>query len=169
MKKLLSTAAVCALALAPAGPASADSTDNLLIQGTVVGICAASGIPATVPVDLLNGGPQLLAAITYTCTLPGGFTRSFSSANGGLLQHDQSAVTVPYNVSHDGTNGLAFAPIQLSSTITDAAPLGGIPDPVFAAGVSGNLNFTLQAVNPNLFEGLYEDTLTVSVTANITP
>lgn len=159
-KKFTALAFAAALVIG-AGSAKADSF-NVTVQGVVDSVCEVTNdsIASTTTLDLETTSAQEIGDLTYTCTNPGGFSRSVSSANGGKLQSGSQSIN--YQVSHTGTGSMAFSATQLASAYTSGH--SGSAD--FAAGQTAKMYITVPSVPSNLLAGTYTDTLTVSITAN---
>lgn len=159
----LAGAAVLALS------AAAQANDIVFdIQGDVPLVCEGinNSIAAVETVDLTTTADQTLGSITYKCNAAGGFQRTISSANAGLLIRAGSSGdefnSVAYDLAHGGGSSLNFAPTQLITPVT--TNLSG--SSAFVNGQTGSVKFSLPSLPGSVFAGTYSDTVTVNVTAN---
>lgn len=112
---------------------------------------------------------------SYACNSPNGFTRTFSSANGGYLFRSGTSGgaqnQIAYEMSHGGGSGLSMDWTQLTSAAT--ADLSGAG---FLTGQTGGVDFRVYGVrstnsNANgashttVFAGDYSDVVTITLTA----
>jgi spore coat protein U-like protein len=141
-----------------------------VIQGTVPLSCVVIANPSIVnpeTVDLTNtASDQSLGSLTYQCNNAGGFTRTISSLNGGVLKRAGGAAgenTISYQFSHTGGSGLTMANAQLTSPINKS--MAGALD--FAGtGVTGSARVRIGAASGTLFAGNYGDTITITIAPN---
>jgi hypothetical protein len=182
MKKLLVASAAIA---ATATPAAAQTLTYELEAEVAVkcGVYKSDG--PTVPVNFtdLSTTPsdtfitESAGSATYRCNAPGGFTRTISSANGGVMIRTGSSGgagnSIPFEMSHGGGSGLGtggFVPLT-SNVISN---LGG--STAFLNGQTGGVNFRVagvaaapggnEAPGTTVFAGDYTDVVTISVVAN---
>ena len=186
MKKILMVAA--AAAALSAMPASAQTlTYGLTAQvASVCGVYRSSGQTVAVDFGQLAATPAGVAlpevgagSASYRCNSATGFTRTISSANSGFLVRNGVATTdplnrIPFNIRHGGGSGLGFAAQQLTGPINTSFGGSG----AFLAGQTGSVLFTTFGVDAGpsannnnapgttVFAGNYQDTVTITVTAN---
>jgi hypothetical protein len=138
------------------------------IQGDVPLMCEGinNSIAAVETVDLTTTDPQTLGSINYKCNAAGGFQRTISSANAGLLiragSSGGSANSVAYELGSGGGSGLGLAPTQLTTPVV--TNLSG--STAFIAGQTASVSFSLPSLPDAVYAGTYSDTVTVNITAN---
>lgn len=166
MKKLI-IAAVASTAFAT--PALAAGPVNIDVQGNVALSCEVTANPSIVnpeTVDLTNtASNQTLGSLNYVCNNAGGFTRTISSANSGVLKRAGGGAgenSIAYQVAHGGGSGLDMALTQLSSPNVES--MAG--STAFIAGQTGSVSVRVGAASGALYAGNYGDTITVSIAAN---
>ncbi len=154
------TAAVAlAIGLGLAQTASAQDSGSFTITGTVEGYCELLMDVPNQTVDLTTTAQQALGSVTYRCSYPGGFTRTISSTNSGVMVGpDEGSIT--WELAHSGSNGVGFPPTQLTQPLIDS--FNGSPP--FAEGVTGTLSFTAPEDNSGAPPGNYSDTVTIEIT-----
>lgn len=163
MKKLFASVAAAAL-LAMAGAAHADSQITFTLEGQVESGCTATanGIDAVETVAL-NGQPQTIGSVTYRCD--SSFTRTISSANGGVLRRigsDGGADDdIPYTLSSGGGSGLGFSTTALSTPVT--TDLTG--SDAFRAGQTGSIVVTPASPPLGIESGTFTDVVTITIVA----
>ena len=177
------------VALATLLPATAQAQEvNFTLNAEVDPICEANsdrGDNIEIDLGILSQTPtgtevdsDGVVDITYVCNDPDGFTRTITSLNDGVLVRIGSGGgqgnEIPYFLSSDGGNGLAFSRLQLTAPLTRS--FGG--SVAFLDGVLGTLTVTVNGVleqnagNVNgvdrttVFAGQYTDVITLAVTAN---
>jgi len=173
MKKALILAALpFALAAVPAAAQVTADTESyaIALSGSVASNCEL--IPegsGTYNVDMLNSGNQGALAIVYSCNSP--YKVLLSSANGGMLNTTSGgAVNIDYNVE---ASFLGF-----SATSTNSATMQGTPVAIVnntdwqniltnGGARSGNLDLSFDSVNEFAVAGDYEDTLTITLAAQL--
>lgn len=161
--KYLATAAVAAL-LAMSGVAHADSSISFTLEGALNSSCTATpnGIDAVETVAL-NGEAQTIGSVTYRCDT--GFTRTISSANGGVLRRVGSGGgagnDIPYTLSSGGGSGLGFSTTSLSSTQTTNLAASS----AFVAGQTGSISVTPSTPPAGTAPGTFVDVVTITVVA----
>ena len=186
MKKLfLAAGAVLALAATPA--AAQQGLTTIKLNGNVPIVCYVANTTfqqgSTIDVifaDLANtDSTQKVAApgisMNYLCNNPAGFTRTFTSANGGKMVRSGTqggaGNEIPYTIQHGGGSGLGFAEQDLTQPRTTS--LGG--SSAFMSGQTGGLTLRAFGVKvpgasnlatTNAFAGNYADVITVAITAN---
>lgn len=183
MKKILMVAA--AAAALSAVPASAQTlTYGLNAQvATVCGVYKFDGPTVAVDFGALAATPAATAvpagagSASYRCNAVNGFSRTVTSANSGFLTLNGAPTTdntrrIRFDMSHGGGSGLGFPLQQLTAPVVST--LGG--STAFLAGQTGSINFSTFGVQaapgPNeapgttVFAGTYQDTVTITVTAN---
>jgi spore coat protein U-like protein len=166
MKKLLLAAVATAFT---ATPALAQQTQSINLQGNVALSCTVTAGPSITnpePIDLANtASDQSLGSLTYACNNAGGFTRTISSANSGLLKRVNGAAgenTVAYQFGHGGTNTIALANAPLSSAVITNVP----GSQAYVNGQTGTARVRVGAASGPLFAGNYTDTITVTIAPN---
>jgi spore coat protein U-like protein len=128
-------------------------------------------VPASTTVDVAAG------EATYRCNSANGFTRTITSQNNGFLTlggqpTNDAARRIRFNMAHTGNSGLAFGAQQLTSAVSNS--FGG--STAFLAGETGNVSFQAfgvqggvggnGATGTTVYAGTYQDTVTITVTAN---
>ena len=165
--KYTGIAAVAAVVLMAAGAQAATSV-SLTVGGNVAMVCEVTDFVAAnaTTLDLTNtSSAQNVGSATYKCNDPAGFSRTITSANAGLLKRTGGGAgenNIPYLFDHGGTNGLTVSPLQLTTAHLDS--MSG--STAFAAGVTGNIDVTIQAPSGPLLAGAYTDTITISISPN---
>ena len=178
-----------------APPASGDQLDFNLVA-TVSGICGVYSVdnasttrsfdvdfgdlgivPSTASVEARTNGLATAIPLSYACNLPGGFSRTVSSQNGGFMFRNGttggSGDRIAYEMTHSGASGLAFGYQQLTAPIvTDHI------DVAFLDGEIGSVKFRANGVlvssglednagpSTSAYAGDYADKVTIAVTAN---
>ncbi len=114
---------------------------------------------------------------TYRCNSTNGFTRTITSQNNGFLTLDGTATTdntrrIPFTMAHGGGNGFGFSAQQLSTPLNNPFNASS----AFLNGQTGGVSFQAfgvqtapggnDAVGTTVFAGNYQDTVTITVTAN---
>lgn len=184
MKKILMVAA--AAAALSAVPASAQTlTYGLNAQvASVCGVYKSDGPTVTVNFGQLATTPAGTAvaatgvgSATYRCNSTAGFAREIRSINNGFLTLNGTATTddtrrIRFDMSHGGGSGLGFAFQQLTAPVLTT--LGG--STAFLNGQTGSIGFQTfgvqaapggnNAPGTTVFAGAYQDTVTITVTAN---
>jgi len=146
--------------------AQADSSQTFTVQGDVPVICQANFNSVVSPeiIDLTSSATQNLGSITYVCNTTGGFVRTISSANAGILKNGTggAAKEIPYQLSSGGGSGLGFALTSLATP--KVTSLGG--STAFIAGQTGSLSVQVSGSTAGLYAGTYSDDVTLAVVAN---
>lgn len=133
-------------------PAFSATSATLLLKGVVSPVLSVAIAPesAAANLDLSTSQTDLLVGtMTERSNNSTGYTLSFSSANNGKLIN--GAEYVSYTLKY-GTTALTF-PQSISKSFTNAAPI--------------NTDLKISYIgNDSLMSGTYEDTVTVTITAN---
>ncbi len=183
MKKIaLFVAGIAALG---AIPASAQTlTYNLNAQvAPVCGVYSSAGTSINVDFGALAGVPSSdtvdvsAGSATYRCNSTNGFTRTISSLNNGFMTLNGANTTdntrrIRFNMAHGGDNGIGFAAQQLTAPVSNSFIAGT----AFLNGETGAVSFQAYGVQAaaggngspgtTVFAGNYQDTVTITVTAN---
>ncbi len=148
-----------------AAPVAAQPPDDLgpedatIIYGVLPTVCTVETESSTVTVQLTSG-QQDVTNVLYTCNSINGFARRIFSANSGALMRNGQAI--PYLISQTGSGDLAFAPVNLSTELSDdVAPFAEL-----TIGSSGRLRLEIPSIPPGLLAGQYVDTVTIEITPN---
>lgn len=182
MKKMLLAGAAIAAAASPA----AAQTLTYELEAEVAEKCGVYKFDGpSVPVNFaeLSTTPSdtfitaAAGSATYRCNAPGGFTRTISSANSGVMIRTGSsggaANSIPFEMNHGGGSGLGTGGfVALTSNIV--TNLGG--STAFLAGQTGGVSFRVAGVaaavggndapGTTVFAGDYTDVVTIAVVAN---
>lgn len=183
MKKIALLAA--SLAAVAAVPASAQTlTYNLNAQvAPVCGVYNSTGTSidvdfgalASVPSDTSVNVPA--GSATYRCNSTAGFTRTVTSQNNGFMTRDGIATTdearrIAFTITHGGGNGLGFGATQLATPLSNSFNASS----AFLEGQTGGVSFQAfgvqtapggnDSIGTTVFAGDYQDTVTITVTAN---
>lgn len=186
MKKIILTGALGAFfiagsAFAQATPSGQLSYDLSAEVGSVCGAYNSSGTEIDVDFGELSNTESTSAveenagSASYACNSPNGFTRTFSSANGGYLYRagtsGGSQNQIAYEMKHGGGSGLSMDWTQLTaSQNTDLSGSG------FLTGQTGGVDFRVYGVrstnsdangasHTTVFAGDYSDVVTITLTA----
>lgn len=182
MKKMLLAAAAT---VAAATPAAAQTLTYELDAEVAVKCGAYKSDGPNVPVNFaeLSTTPSdtfvtaAAGSATYRCNAPGGFTRTISSANNGVMIRTGTSGgagnSIPFEMSHGGGSGLGTGGfVALTSNLV--TNLGG--STAFLAGQTGSVSFRVAGVaaalggnnapGTTVFAGDYTDVVTISVAAN---
>lgn len=179
MKNFVKLAAAAAVpALMVATPASAVTPDSesyaIALNGTIDSNCEL--VPegsGSFDVNMTDFGNQGSLVIAYSCNSP--YTVSLESLNGGMRHVESSgAINITYDVETIGFelgNGV-------SATSTNSAAMAG--SPVEIVNVSdwtnillngglrtGNMDLVFPGVADSYVAGTYEDTLTITLAADL--
>ena len=183
MKKfIVSTAAATVFAFGSAAIAQ-DGQLSYDLNAEVSSVCGAYNASGTeIDVDFgelaetatSNTVEQGAGDATYICNSPNGFSRTFTSANGGYLfragTNGGAQNQIAYEMRHQGSNGLNMNWTSLSSAAS--ADLNGS---AYLTGVTGAVSFRVDGVRgadevngaagTTVFAGDYSDVVTITVTA----
>jgi hypothetical protein len=166
MKKLILATVASAVF---ATPALAQSSTNVVIQGSVPLSCTVVANPSIVNPELINlcdtATDQSLGSLTYACNNAGGFTRTVSSANQGVLKRAGGGATegtIAYQVSHTGGSGIDMPLSSLSSNHVES--MAG--STAFVNGQTGSVKVRVGNASGPLFAGNYGDTITIAIAPN---
>lgn len=183
MKKIALFAA--GLAAIAAVPASAQTlTYNLNAQvAPVCGVYNSTGTSidvdfgalASVPSDTSVNVPA--GSATYRCNSTAGFTRTIASQNNGYMTLDGNATAdnarrIAFTMTHGGGSGVNFDATQLATPLSNnfsstsaflAGQTGGVSFQAFGVQTAPGSN---DSVGTTVFAGNYQDTVTITVTAN---
>ena len=177
MKRTLTAFAAVALIAGAAHAQLAPDSESLEYQlnGTIDSVCVlAPNGTSVVNVDMDNFGNQGLAAVAYSCNSP--YTLTISSANGGL-QHQESGggITIEYDVetfgffNDDVGNGIqSFNSAAIQGTPAVVAQDLSWTNILLNGGTQlGNLDLIAPSLANTNVAGTYEDTLTLTLTADL--
>jgi hypothetical protein len=166
MKKLI-LAAVASTVIA--APAFAQNSADVVIQGTVPLSCTVVANPSIVNPELIDlsntSTDQSLGSLTYACNNAGGFTRTVSSANAGVLKRAGGGAgenTIAYQASHTGGSGIDMPLSSLSSNHVES--MAG--STAFVNGQTGSVKVRVGNASGPLFAGNYGDTITIAIAPN---
>lgn len=188
MKKIaLLAAGAAAMAFTTSAQAQSSGTVDMLLQGEVAEVCGAfdfQSSPVLIDFGTLSDvevgaqTPEIANGVTIVCNDANGGTVNITSATGGTLKRagtsGGSGNEIGYTVRATGGSGLAFGATDLSSDV-DLTFSGST---AFLNGQSMTLRFAAdgvritndseanEATRTSVFAGTYQDTVTVSVTAN---
>ncbi|QNE32427.1 hypothetical protein F1C10_11045 [Sphingomonas sp. NBWT7] len=136
------------------------STDTTVIFTQIQPVCTIETRAGEILVSVTDQGAQSLADVNYRCNSPNGFTRRISSENGGELRRGNQGI--PYFLSQSGDATLAFAPVQLTTPVTD----GVTSSAALSVGSSGFLKVEVPQVPQGLIAGEYRDLISIEITPN---
>ncbi len=192
---LFTTSALAEGAVAILPPESGDRLEFNL-GATVSGICGVYSVsnpstttsfdvdfgdlglvPSTSSIEARTSGLATSIPLNYACNLPGGFSRTVSSENGGFMFRDGTTGgegdRIAYEMTHSGASGLAFGYQQLTAAIVT-----NHVDVAFLDGEIGSVRFRANGVlvssgddedtapSTSAYAGDYADKVTIAVTAN---
>lgn len=154
MKKLMIAALVAAAAT---GSASAQTSVNIPLSGTLAKSCSISAF-LNGPFDALNltdTAVQGAESLTTNCNYDGANTVTFTSANGGFLKAGNNSIGYEF--------GLPSANIPLAQLTTPRAVAYGSGAP---AGTNFTRSMQVRLLSAATVAGTYTDTITATVTPN---
>jgi len=133
-------------------PAFSATSTTLILKGVVPSVLSVQIDPESVAANLDLSTSQtdlLVGTLTERSNSSTGYTLSFSSVNSGKMIN--GAEYVPYTLKY-GTSVLTF-PQSISKSFTNAAPI--------------NTDLKISYIgSDSLMSGIYQDTVTVTITAN---
>lgn len=185
MKKILVSGIIATVFIA--GSAAAQTASGQLSYdlsaevGSVCGAYNSSGTEIDVDFGELSNTAttstveESAGSASYACNSPNGFTRTFSSANGGYLfrsgTNGGNQNQIAYEMKHGGGSGLSMDWTQLSSAASSDLSGSG-----FLTGQTGGVDFRVYGVrstnsdangasHTTVFAGDYSDVVTITLTA----
>lgn len=134
------------------------TSDTLLLKGNVpsrVSIAVdAELLASSLPLDISQNDSKV-ATVTEKSNSKNGYKVTISSANGGVLVHEDGVETFDYVLSYDGSS------LDLSSPVVQDNPAAA------AVNVNKIVGITYTGIDEELMvEGDYTDTITFSIAAN---
>ncbi len=156
--------AINSVVLLAADAVQASSTINFPLEAVVAATCVVEKESnlSVYAIDLEVRTPQTLGFITYRCNNPDGFTRTISSAEGGVLKRVGGSEVVPYQIKHSGADLSIWTPRSLASPYTSSHAMS----PDYVRGRQGGMSVQVPVLPANLYAGSYTDTITITIVGN---